>query len=33
MRVINVCRVLFGKPKVKYLNVLGVDVRMMISMA
>jgi hypothetical protein len=33
MRVGNVYRVLFGKPKEKYLKVLGVDVRMMFSMA
>ena len=32
MRVRNVSRVLLGKPKEKYWNVLGVDVRMVISM-
>jgi hypothetical protein len=33
MRERNVYRVLFRKPKEKYLNILGVDVRMMIIMA
>jgi hypothetical protein len=33
MRVKNVYRVLFGKPKEKYLNVLNVNVRMMINKA
>ena len=33
MRVRNVYRILFGKPKEKYLNVLDLDMRMMISMA